>query len=140
MNLINLILVLGTIVFLSIYLFNKTSKLYQKYALLYHFKDVLGLFNYFMDESYRLTYESSIIHWINNGIKNIPQDEKETIERNYVKQTILLMGDNNSKMISDFYGGNDFMVNTMIVYLRQKISNDGLADIINKANNQTVQM
>lgn len=140
MNLINLILVLGTIATLSIYLSNKISKLYQKYTLLYHYKDILGLFNYFMDESYRLTYESSIIHWINNGIKNIPQDEKETIERNYIKQTMLLMGDNNVKLISDFYGGNNFLVNSMIIYLRQKISNDGLADIINKANNQTVQM
>lgn len=101
---------------------------------------MIGLLTYFMNESYRLTYENSIIHWINNGIKNIPDDEKETIERNFVKQTLLLMGSSNEKLISDFYGGNEFVVNTMIVYLRQKISNDGLAELVSKANDQKVQI
>lgn len=92
------------------------------------------MFEYFLDRSYAITYENSIISWIANGMNNtIPEEERETIERDFIKQTFLMMGTQNTKIISEFFGGDSYVITYMIFYVRKKIANDGLADVIKNA-------
>jgi len=134
MQLINTLIVSGSIIFTIFCIYGVSLKVFKRYFLFYNHKKTLELFEYFLEKSYSITYENSIISWIANGMNNtIPADEKETIERDFIKQTFMIMGDNNRKIISDFFGDDSYMINFMILFIRKKISNDGLSDVIKNA-------
>lgn len=110
------------------------AKYFNKLFLFYNYKKIIDMFEYFLDRSYAITYENSIISWIANGMNNtIPEEERETIERDFIKQTFLMMGTQNTKIISEFFGGDSYVITYMIFYVRKKIANDGLADVIKNA-------
>ncbi len=96
----------------------------------YTYKQILDLFEYFLQKSYDTIYESDLITYMSSGIQNIPPDQRETIERNFVKQTMMYMGINNIKMFIDFFGSEETIVVNIIQYIRSKINQDGLAKII----------
>lgn len=97
----------------------------------YTYKEIIELFNFFLEESYSIIYENDIFVYVSNGVKDIPTSEKETIERNFIKQTIMLMGPKNQKLIIDFLGNKESFIAYMIRFLRKKINNDNIIRIIN---------
>lgn len=131
MELINTLIVTVSSMFTVFVIFFVSLKLFKRFFLFYNHKKTLDLFEYFLEKSYSLTYENSVFSWISNGMNNtIPADEKETIERDFIKQTFMIMGDTNRQIISQFFGNDEYLVNFMILFIRKKIANDGLADVI----------
>ena len=110
------------------------SKTIIKYTVFFKYKDIITLFELFLDKSYELTYQNSISTYILDGVRNIPADDKESIERDYVKQTLLLMGPTNVQIVNQFFGKQEFAINYIITYIRKRISSDGLSEIIRKAD------
>ena len=98
----------------------------------YTYKEIIELFNFFLEESYLIIYENDIFVYISNGVKDIPPAEKETIERNYIKQTIMLMGPKNEKQIINFFGSKESFIAYMARFIRKKINNDNIMRILNK--------
>lgn len=134
MELINTLIVTVSSMFTVFVIFFVSLKLFKRFFLFYNHKKTLDLFEYFLEKSYSLTYENSVFSWISNGMNNtIPADEKETIERDFIKQTFMIMGDTNRQIISQFFGNDEYLVNFMILFIRKKIANDGLADVIKNA-------
>lgn len=128
-------LIITGIIIVTLFIFYFiTLSVFKRFFLFYNNKKTIDLFEYFLEKSYSLTYENSIISWIAQGMNNtIPPEEKETIERDFIKQTFMIMGDVNKKLISDFFGGDFYLINFMILFIRKKIANDGLADVIKNA-------
>lgn len=136
MDLLNTIIITSATVLSVFCIFLISVKIFKRFFLFYNYKKTIDLFEYFLEKSYSLTYENSIISWIANGMNNtIPADEKETIERDFIKQTFMIMGESNRKIISDFFGSDEYLINFMILFIRKKIADDGLADVIKKATN-----
>lgn len=97
----------------------------------YKYNDIIALLNFFLEESYSITYENDLITYVSNGVKDIPQDEKETIERNFVKQTLTMMGPKNKQLFLDFFGNdNNAFIFYIIRYIRKKFNNDYLSKLI----------
>ena len=115
-------------------LFVLSSHIIIRYYIFFKYKDVITLFELFLDKSYDLTYQNSLITYLSDGIKNLPADEKESIERDFVKQTLLLLGPSNTYIINRFFGNQEYAINYMITYIRKRIANDGLAEVVKKAD------
>lgn len=131
---INSLIVSLTVTCVVFCIYFTSLKYFKKFFLFYNYKRIIDMFEYFLEKSYSMTYENSIISWIANGMNNtIPDEEKETIERDFIKQTFLMMGERNREIISQFFGGDSYLITYMIIYIRKKIANDGLADVIKNA-------
>lgn len=109
-------------------------KVYTRYNLFFRYKDVICLFELFLEKSYDLIYQNSLITYVSEGVKNIPSDEKETIERNFVKQTMLLLGPANEDIIYKFFGSRECAINYMVCFIRKRFADDGIAKIIKTAD------
>lgn len=140
MNLIYFLLILLSSILTIFTLYYLITKLFSRIYLFSNYKKVIDLFEYFLQKSYDLTYENSIVHWVANGVPNIQPEEKETIERDFIRQTFLLMGDNNRKLFRQFYGDDTHIITMMILYIRKRISNDGLATIVKTGSNNLNQI
>lgn len=117
--------IFSLILLLSDYLIKEYSRNKYKYS------EILALLNFFLDESYAMTYESDLITYVSNGVKDIPKEEKETIERNFVKQTITIMGPKNRKLFLDFFGNDEnAFVFYIIRFIRKKFNNDYLSKLL----------
>lgn len=102
-----------------------------------NFKDTLGLFEYFLEQSYKTTYENDLVLYMSSS-EPIPPNQRETIERNYVKQTLMYMG-KNVKRFTDFYGSEQTMIVHVLQYLRRKINEDGLSKLVEKQTETAIQ-
>lgn len=140
MNLIYFLLILLSSILTIFTLYYLITKLFGRIYLFSNYKKVIDLFEYFLQKSYDLTYENSIVHWVANGVPNIQPEEKETIERDFIRQTFLLMGDNNRKLFRQFYSDDTHIITMMILYIRKRISNDGLATIVKTGSNNLNQI
>ena len=57
-------------------------------------------------------------------------EEIETIERNFIKLTIELMGKANKDMVMNFFGDESTMINNMLIFFRQRLESDTLSKIV----------
>lgn len=105
----------------------------------YKYEDIFKLFQTFLSMTYDSIYESDLIAYIANGDNVIPKKERETLERNFVKQCILYMGKNNYSIILNFYGNEQTIIVNMIRYMRKRINEDGLSKIIQDEQKQIQQ-
>lgn len=106
-----------------------------RYLLFFKYKDVITSFELFLSKSYDMTYQNSLVSYFSSGVKDIPYDEKESIERDFIKQTLLLMGKNNEEIIYRYFGKQEFAINYMVTYIRKRIADDGLSQLIKDADN-----
>jgi len=127
-------IILSAFLFLLLLFLCICVRSYIKYNLFYRYKDVICLFELFLEKSYDLIYQNSLITYVSEGVKNIPSDEKETIERNFVKQTILLLGQTNEDIICKFFGSRECAINYMVCFIRKRFADDGIAKIIKTAD------
>ena len=105
-----------------------------RYILFFKYKDVISSFELFLSKSYDMIYQNSLISYFSSGVKDIPYDEKESIERDFIKQTLILMGKNNEEIIYKYFGKQEFAINYMVTYIRKRIADDGLSQIIKDAD------
>lgn len=96
----------------------------------YKYKDMLSLFEYFLGLTYESIYESDLIVYMSEGVKAIPKEQQETLERNFIKQCVMFMGPNNHRLFMEFYGNEQTMIVNMLRYMRRRINEDGLSKII----------
>ena len=102
----------------------------------YKYEDIFSLFDKFLSMTYDTIYESDLIAYIANGDNVIPKKERETLERNFIKQCILYMGKNNYEILLNFYGNEQTIIVNMIRYMRKRINEDGLSKIIREEEKQ----
>lgn len=113
------------VIFIIEYIINQYNRNKYKY------NDIIALLNFFLEESYSIIYENDLISYVSNGVKDIPKEEKETIERNFVKQTIAIMGPKNEKLFLDFFGNDrKSFIFYIIRFIRKKFNNDYLLKVI----------
>lgn len=97
----------------------------------YKYNEIIALLNFFLEESYSIIYENDLISYVSNGVKDIPKEEKETIERNFVKQTLAIMGPKNENLFLDFFGNDrKSFIFYIIRFIRKKFNNDYLLKVI----------
>jgi len=125
-----ILLLLNLFLFIFILLF--AEQFIHRYFLLNKYKITIELLDYFLNKSYGVIYNDQIIGYASDGYKVIPDDELETIERNFVKLTFELMGSNNAKLFILFFGSRVVLIDNMILYMRREIEQDTLADMVQK--------
>lgn len=117
-----------TVILILFFLSNR--KVYR-YLLLNKYKNILELLDYFLEKSYKVIYNDQLLAFVMTGSSNIPKNELETIERNFIKLSIELMGDPNFKDFMNFYGDEKTLINNMVVFFRHKLETDAIAKLIN---------
>ena len=126
-----MIFLLANIVLLIAILFFG-ERIVNRYFLLNKYKTIIELLNYFLDKSYGVIYNDQIIGFTSNGQKVIPDDELETIERNFIKLSFELMGTANARMFLLFFGSRTTLIDNMVLYVRRELEQDALADMVQK--------
>ena len=133
---INCIILSCSLVFICIYTIEKITRTYKDTR--YTYKDKLDIFDYFVSKAYDTVYETDLITNITNNVK-LSTEERETIERNFVKRCMVYMGRKNLKMFIDFFGDESTLFVNIIRYMRKRINEDGLSKIIDEqTNNQNI--
>ena len=126
------ILIICTFIYLS-------GRQVLRYFLLNKYKTVVELLEYFLEKSYNVIYNDQIIGYTANGQKIIPDDEMETIERNFIKMTFMLMGSKNEKIFLSFFGSRTTIIDHMLIYVRKELNQDALAKLVQNYESDTEQ-
>ena len=115
------------------YIFHKIEKI----SIIKKYKDtdVITLFEYFLSKAYDVIYENDLITYVTNGTQPL-SNERETLERNYIKSCLLYMGKRNLKIFKEFFGDQETLVINIIRYMRKKFNEDGLVKIINQKQSE----
>ena len=114
-------------------LFYWSTRMVHRYILLNKYKTIIEMFTYFLDKAYSVIYNDQLIVYTSSGInKSLPKEEIETIERNFIKLSIELMGKENEKTVRSFYGDESTMINNMLIFFRQKLESDTLAKLFSE--------
>ena len=124
-----MITVIASILIVCAFLHISLQQVYR-YYLLNKYKTVVELLDYFLDRSYNVIYNDQIIGYTADGQKVIPADEMETIERNFIKMTFMLMGSVNEKIFLSFYGSRTTLIDHMLIFVRKELNQDALAKLV----------
>jgi hypothetical protein len=108
----------------------------HRYVLLNKYKSILAILEFFQDKSYNSIYEDQLIAYTSSGTTNIPIEEMETIERNFIKLTFELLGSHNTRILNDFFGGKQTVINNIVLYFRQRLAADQLSKVISQQSTQ----
>ena len=127
MNIILFLLISGLFTILYIW----SVRLVQRNILWNKHKIIIELFDYFQDKSYNVIYTDQLIAYTSSGSINLPKEELETIERNFIKLAFEIMGHENKKILGSFFGNETSLINNMVIYFRRRLENDTLAKTIN---------
>lgn len=103
----------------------------QRYILLNKYKIFLELFDYFLNKSYDVIYTDQLIAYTSAGVTNLPKEEQETIERNFIKVTLDIMGYENERTLIKFFGNERTLISNILIYFRQKLQTDQIAKLLN---------
>lgn len=101
----------------------------HRYVLMNKYKIVLETLEYFLNKSFEVIYNDQIIGYTSSGTKAIPNDEQETIERNFIKLSFEIMGSRVEKNVIDFFGNRKVVMSHMILFFRKKLIGDQLAQL-----------
>jgi hypothetical protein len=88
--------------------------------------------------SYDMIYKDKLLAYSSNGHK-VSGDELESIQRDFIKLTIDLMGDTNLNYLIKFYGGLVNLNENMILWFRSKNDNDEIFEYANREKEHTEQ-
>jgi len=124
-----MITVIASVLIVCAFLHISIQEVYR-YYLLNKYKTVVELLDYFLDRSYNVIYNDQIIGYTADGQKVIPADEMETIERNFIKMTFMLMGSVNEKIFLSFYGSRTTLIDHMLIFVRKELNQDALAKLV----------
>ena len=108
-----------------------TIRIYQKLFFLNKYKMVIELLHYFLELVYPTIYNDQLITYTSAGMTKVQKDELETIERNFVKLTFKMLGENNIDILCKFYGSKETLISNILIYFRQKLEGDQVAKLIN---------
>ena len=92
---------------------------------------VIELLHYFLELVYPTIYNDQLITYTSAGMTKVQKDELETIERNFVKLTFKMLGENNIDILCKFYGSKETLISNILIYFRQKLEGDQVAKLIN---------
>ena len=109
------------IFFFSLYVFKNVKKL----VTLNKYNNVLLLLEYFEKQAYEVMYRDGIFAYSASGT-TAPPPEFETIQRTFIKLALNLMGPTNQKEISEFFGGDVYLIENMALYFKSQITKDEL--------------
>ena len=102
----------------------------QRYQFMNKYKIILSLLDHFLKTSYQVIYNDQIIAYTSQGLTNIQKDQLETIERNFIKLTIDIMGPRNKQLLIDFLGGQEVLIKNIVLYFRQRLERDEITKAI----------
>jgi len=131
------IIILISSFLLLLFLYYVTRSYLTKYYLFFKYKEILVLLELFLDKSYQMVYQGQLVAYMTQGYKDLPYQEKETAERDFVKQAFMLMGPTVRKIVTNFFGTEENLVNNMIIYFRKKLSDDGIASLVRQSNKES---
>jgi hypothetical protein len=112
---------------------------YKKICYIKKYDDetIFRLLNNFMSKSYETIYNVDLVTFILSSVHPDTQ-QMETIERKYIKTCFLYMGDNIKKVFIDFFTNEQTLIVNMIMYMRKRLSEDGLTKIIDDHSKQNI--
>ncbi len=102
----------------------------KKTFLLNKYKTIVTMLNDFLDHSYNSVYQDQIIGYTSNGMKEIPKSEMETIERNFIKLSLELLGPRNIEILIDFFGTKEVLIQNCLFFIRERLAQDTLTKIV----------
>jgi len=134
----NLIFISLCIVLIIVYFLRISRDLILEYIHVNKNKSYLDLSKYFCEMSYDMIYKDKLLAYSSNGHK-VSGDELESIQRDFIKLTIDLMGDTNLNYLIKFYGGLVNLNENMILWFRSKNDNDEIFEYANREKEHTEQ-
>ena len=102
----------------------------QRYQFMNKYKIILSLLDHFLKTSYQVIYNDQIIAYTSQGLTNIQKDQLETIERNFIKLSLEVMGTENEELFIKFYSSRNVLIKNIIFYFRQRLEQDEISKVL----------
>jgi hypothetical protein len=102
----------------------------RRYQFMNKYKIILSILEHFLKISYQVIYNEQMIAYTSQGLTNIQKDQLETIERNFIKLTLEIMGTENEKNMICFYGTRNVLIKNIIFYFRQRLEQDEISKVL----------
>src|ERR1035437_1225149 len=118
-----LLIILGFLLLI----YNQISNQIERYQLLNKYKIVLELMNNFQESTYQIIYNEQLLVYTSQGTTSVQKDQLETIERNFIKLTLELMGTRNEKLLVSFFGNRQVLIANIVLYFRHRLEQDEIS-------------
>ena len=137
----NILIVMSTILIVGYLLVRCIRKDIKNYLHVKYFESYTKLLEYYCLTSYEIFYKKHIMSYT---LENLTLDASmlETLERSFVKMTISLMGKNNERLFISYFGGEQFLIDNIIMFIRNKVDHDNIisyAKSLARDNEQSTQ-
>jgi len=101
-----------------------------RHQFLNKYKIILDIQDHFLNTAYQVIYNDQLIAYTSQGMTNVQKDQLETIERNFIKLALELMGPNNERIIIEFFGDRQSAIKNMVIYFRRKLEQDEISKLL----------
>jgi hypothetical protein len=108
----------------------KLCRQHQRYQFMNKYKIILSLLDHFLKLAYQVIYNDQIIAYTSQGSTSIQKDQLETIERNFIKLSLEIMGSHNEKLFIAFYSSRSILIQNIIFYFRQRLEQDEISKVL----------
>lgn len=129
MNIITIFILFFCTLFFIYYLYKKTLDYVTNYLYVIKADEYVKTLEYFCSKSYDMMYKKQLAAFTTNGYTP-NEDALESIERSYVKLTLDIMGSRAKNNLINFFGGNQFLVDNIILYIKSRIDNDEILQVM----------
>jgi len=102
----------------------------RRYQFMNKYKIILSLLDHFLKTSYQVIYNDQLIAYTSQGLTNVQKDQLETIERNFIKLSLEIMGSENEKLFTEFYSRRSVLIKNIIFYFRQRLEQDEISKVL----------
>tara|TARA_Y100000310_G_scaffold337849_1_gene425971 strand:- start:853 stop:1287 length:435 start_codon:yes stop_codon:yes gene_type:complete len=117
--------------FLIFYLFYLFHYLFIQYLHIIYSAKYIEQLEYFLDVSYSMIYKDQIAPYFIEGYK-VTDDDLETLQRNFVKLSLNLIGPTIEKSLVSFFGNHETLTTFIIINLQKRMDSDELIDYAKK--------
>lgn len=122
---------ISIIMFLIILIIYKIHRTFVRYIYLNKYKTYNDLLVHFLETSFDIIYKDQVAAYSFEGLK--PSEfELETIQRNFVKLSLEIMGPNVNKILTGFYGNQKTLITNIVMYINQRLDRDELVDFVSR--------
>lgn len=121
MTLLFVWLILSTLGFFALLV--RGAKELKKLVIMNKYQNMLSLLEHFMKQAYDIAYRNQIFSYSSSGT-TVPPQELETIQRQFIKMTLDLMGPINKKELSLFFGSEICLIQNITLYADTQMAND----------------
>lgn len=135
---VNILIITTFILIIGYIVFKTIINEFRNFLYIKYYDSYTKLLEYYCISSYEIFYKKHIITYT---LENFTIDNQmlETLERSFVKLTISLMGIRNERLFISYFGGEQYLIDNILMFIRNKIDHDNVVNYAKSLNQQDTE-